>query len=137
FVLSFPSPVLASSGGGRISLTAPQVNYTYDDNQPVVTIDRHVAVDLNYTNPALQQLGLGTLPVRLDYNGFTFTPIQFTLFVNGAQIPVAISAADLTSAVHTIEDLVKLLQTRIDSAVADAVAGGALTAGPHVITVCR
>src|SRR5581483_12267098 len=87
FVLSFPSPIVATAGGGRVSLTAPQVTYTFDDNQPVVSVGRHVAVDVaSYGDASFQQLGLGTLPVRLDYTGFTFTPIEFTLFINGAQL---------------------------------------------------
>ena len=133
FLLMFPSPVVVTAGGGRISLTAPQVLHTADTSKPSVSISRSVSVDLDYTDPAFQVLGLGTTPTRLTYASPPATEIDFTLFVNGAQIPIAI--ADFTG-VATINDLANLLQTHIDAALAKALAGGALTAAAQ-IEVCR
>ena len=141
FGLVFPSPVVASAGASQMSLSAPQVLYTFDPSQPVIAIDRHVDVSVEYGNSAFQQLGLASSPVRLTYSA-ALTPIDFTLFVNEAQIPVSISASDLSS-VSTIDDLIGVLQSQINSAISDAFNGGALpstgglTAANYAVTVCR
>ena len=144
FSLVFPSPVVAQAGNSSISLTSPQVQYTFDPHQPVVTLNRHVDVSLNYTNSAFQQLGLSSSPVRLDYTGVTLTPIEFNLFLNESEIPVFISGSDLAS-VSSIDDLISVLQSKINSAISNAFDGGAtglpstggLTAANYTVTVCR
>ena len=70
----FPSPVVADAGGGRVSLTAPLVQYTFDDRQDRPSRSSgHVDVNTDGTrDAAFQELGLASSPVRLDYTGVTF-----------------------------------------------------------------
>ncbi|HET7129920.1 MAG TPA: hypothetical protein VFJ93_12675, partial [Gaiellaceae bacterium] len=140
FQLVFASPVVAESGGGRISLTAPQVQYTFDADKTPVTLQRHVDVGLSWNDPAFQVLGLGTSPVRLDYTGHPMGEIQFTLIVNDAEIPVIMPAS---SSVTSIDGLVSAIQSAIDAAIQDAFDGNALshdggaTVDSYKILVCR
>src|SRR6185312_14056913 len=46
FGLAFQEPIVASVGGGRISLTAPQVLRTADTSQPSLSISRSVNADV-------------------------------------------------------------------------------------------
>ena len=136
FGLMFQEPIVASVGGGRISLTAPQVLKTANTSLPSVSISRGVNVDVkSYDDPSFQVLGLATSPTRLNYGTAPSTEIDFTLFVNDATIPIAILSSDLSN-VHDIAALVTVLQAHVDSALADAFNGGALTAAAQ-IEVCR
>ena len=135
FGLAFQEPVVATVGGGRISLTAPQVLRTADTSLPSLSISRSVNADVSSFNDAsLQVLGLATSPTRLTYSS-ALTEIDFTLFVNNATIPIALTAANL-SGVTDISGLVNALQTKIDAALAASFASGELTA-PAQIQVCR
>ena len=92
FGLAFQEPVVATVGGGRVSLTAPQVLRTSDPSQPSIQISRSVNVDVaNYNDASLQVLGLATSPTRLTYTSGVPTEIDFTLFVNNAVIPIALT----------------------------------------------
>ena len=135
FGLAFQEPVIATVGGGRVSLTAPQVLRTADTSQPSLSISRSVNADVKSFNDAsLQVLGLATSPTRLTYSS-ALSEIDFTLFVNNATIPIALTTSDL-SLVTDIGGLVNALQTKINAALAASFASGELTA-PAQIQVCR
>ena len=142
FTLAFASPIVVQSGSASISLASPQANYTFDPNQAVALVNRHLDVSVDYSNSAFQQLGLATSPVKLTYAAGSLTGIDFTLFVNGAQVPVSISSGDLGS-VTTINLLIAALQSAINGAIHLAFTGGAFgdTTGlfedQFAITVCR
>ena len=136
FGLMFQEPIVASVGGGRISLTAPQVLHTADASKASIAISRSVNVDVqSFTDPSLQVLGLATSPTRLTYTAAPSTEIDFTLFVNDKPIPIVITTSDLAS-VHSIDALTTVLQQHIDSALSDAFLGGELSAAAQ-IQVCR
>ena len=135
FMLSFPSPVVAQGGSTGLSLSSPPVQYTFDPNQPAVAVSRHVDVSVaGYNDPSFQQLGLSSSPTQLTYASAPTSEIDLDFFVNGKEIPVAVTAL---GSVHNIDDLINALQTTIDTALADAVSGGELPAGTYAITVCR
>ncbi|HEY2542049.1 MAG TPA: hypothetical protein VGH92_03255, partial [Gaiellaceae bacterium] len=137
FVLSFPSPVVAQGGSTGLSLSTPPVQYTFDPNQPAVAVSRHDDVSVaGYNDPSFQQLGLSSSPTQVTYASAPTSGIDLDFFVNGKEIPVSVVTADLTS-VQTIDDLISVLQTKIDGAIADAVSAGELPAGTYAITVCR
>ena len=95
--LRFASAVKAESSGGRIALGAPLVKLTLDAGRPATTITRRVEVDLLYENSAFQELGLATVPTRLHYDqppaADATDAIEFTLFVNGVEVPVTMSSS--------------------------------------------
>ena len=133
FGLAFQEPVIATVGGGRVSLTAPQVLRTADTSLPSLSISRSVNADVkDFNDASLQVLGLATSPTRLTYSS-ALSEIDFTLFVNNATIPIAVT--DFTG-VTDIAGLVNKLQTKIDAALAASFASGELTA-PAQIQVCR
>src|SRR5262249_36779037 len=118
------------------SLTAPQVFRTSDTTKPSVQVSRTVNVDVaGFDDPSLQVLGLATSPTRLNYGTAPSTEIDFTLVVNDKPIPIVVKSSDLSS-VQTINDLVNVLQQKINAALSDAFLGGELSAAAQ-IEVCR
>ncbi len=137
FMLAFPSPVVAQGGSTGLSLSGPPVQYTFDASQPAVAVSRHVDVSVSsYDDPSFQQLGLSSSPTKLTYASAPTRGIDLNFFVNGKEVPVSVTTADLAG-VLTIDQLVTALQTKIDSTIAQAVGAGELPAGTYKITVCR
>src|SRR6185437_5307453 len=123
--LTFPTPVVVDTPvGTRITLLTPGQTFTLEAGSTPLTITRSLEINLKFSNPAYQELGLTTTPTRFVYDGLqtetTGQPddIQFTLHITHDDvdygIPVFIQSV---SSWKGINDLVKALQDAIDAAI--------------------
>jgi hypothetical protein len=129
--VDFTSPLQASAGGGRVSITtsgrSTRPPRTRQPITPSVDMQPRVDISLDYADPSFQGLGLTSTPTRFDYSSGTKNEIAFTLFVNGTPVSV-----DLTSTTYT--DIAGLV-TQLSGALSSALTGAGFAG--TAVKVCR
>jgi len=80
--VTFPEPIVADSGGGRISLSARAVTFT--PGPGLTPINRSFSLNLNvtYDSSSFQELGLSSSPTPFTFNGSATPDIEFRLHVS-------------------------------------------------------
>ncbi|MDH4156934.1 MAG: hypothetical protein OEW00_06620, partial [candidate division Zixibacteria bacterium] len=116
--IDFDSPVKVDGGSSRISLSSPSVTTSYNALRPSTEVERRIEIYADYDDTAYQEMGILSAPLRYDgklahFDGSVGHDVSFTLVVNGANVPVSLSAAD-TTGFTSIDELVSLLQSKID-----------------------
>ena len=140
----FDTGIRATSGGGRVSISAPSVYTSFDTLEPAVEADRRLQLSVDYANPAYQQMGLSGSPTRFD--GVTGDTIEFDLQLTAGGMDyvaeVMLASTDPTYPTtdnNSVADLVADLQGAVNQALTDAgLAPGAGTElDPYVLKVVQ
>ena len=117
--LTFGSPITVDAGGGRLSVSAGAQKYSALLNgaqTQSVDFQPRTDISVDYADPAFQGLGVTSTPTRFDYSTGTKNSIEFTLVVNGTEVPVSMTS----TAYSDIAGLVSLLSTALSSALTTA-----------------
>ncbi len=146
--LDFARPVVVDTPvGTRITLLTPGTTFTLDADTTPLTITRVLQINLKFSNPAYQELGLTTTPTRFVYDGLQAETsgipddIQLTLniTVGGVTYGVPVFVQADTTWIG-INDLIKALQDEIDTSISASGLAPLLDASNNpvkYVTVCR
>ncbi|HSB85601.1 MAG TPA: hypothetical protein VLD86_04800, partial [Ilumatobacteraceae bacterium] len=111
--VAFKSPITATAGGGRIGLDAPLAKVTLSQLAPAVELQRRLEIAVEFDDPAFQEMLIASTPTPLT--GVIEDDIDFTLKVNGTDVPVHLAASTTTTNAD-LGQLKSQLQGALDSA---------------------